>query len=358
MTGRRDVRVAGRRDVRVTGQRDVRVAGQQDVRDGGLRRELVVLAALVGVCLVLAVVALSVGEIALSPGEIVGALVGRADRVTSFVITELRGPRLLAAVLVGASLGVGGAIVQSVVRNPIASPDVIGITAGASASGLTAITLFAASGLALFGVVVAGALLVAVVMIGLSWRRGIGGNRLVLVGIGVAALAVSITGWMLTRGDVQDAAVALLWLTGSLNNVDGTVLGILGVAFVVLFVLALLQSSRLGVLAFGDDLAASLGLPPNRAKLLLVLTAVCLTAGAVAAAGPVSFVALMSAPIARRLVGRGRVALAASAAVGAAVVEASDLIAQFAVPGVQFPVGVVTGIVGAPYLLWLIARQR
>ncbi|WP_258370077.1 MULTISPECIES: iron chelate uptake ABC transporter family permease subunit [unclassified Curtobacterium] len=326
--------------------------------DAGLRRELLVLAGALVLVVVLAVAALGLGEIAISPGAVLAALVGRADRVTDFVITELRGPRLLAAVLVGASLGTAGGIVQSVVRNPIASPDVIGITSGASASGITAIALFAASGLTLFSVVVVGAVLVTVVIAALSWRGGIGDNRLVLVGVGVAAIAVSVTGWMLTRGNVQDAAVALVWLTGSLNAVDPTVLAVLAVAFVVLFVLALLQSPRLGVLTLGDDVAASLGLPPDRAKVLLVLTAVGLSASAVAAAGPVSFVALMAAPIARRLVGRGRVAVAPAAAVGAVIVQASDLVAQFAIPGVAVPVGVVTGIVGAPYLLWLIARGR
>ena len=306
----------------------------------------------------LAAVSLSVGEIPLSPGEILGALVGRADTVANFVITELRGPRLLAAVLVGASLGTAGGIVQSVVRNPIASPDVVGITAGASASGITAIVVFGATGAVLFTSVVVGAVVVALLVGVLAWRGGLAANRLVLVGIGVAAIATSVTGWMLTRGAVSQAAVALQWLTGDIAAVDPTVLTILGVAFVVLFVLALLQVPRLGVLTLGDDLAASLGLAPNRAKTLLLLTAVGLTAAAVAAAGPVAFVALMAAPIARRLVGRGRLALAPAAAIGAAIVQASDLVAQFAIPGTALPVGVVTGIVGAPYLLWLIARSR
>jgi iron complex transport system permease protein len=339
-----------------------RGAGALRSVDGGLRRELVVLVVAVVVVAVLAGVSLTVGEIALSPGELLSAIVGRADRVTTFVLEQLRGPRLLAAVLVGASLGAAGGIVQSVVRNPIASPDVIGITAGASASGITAIALFSASGIALFGVVVGGGIVVALLVGFLAWRGGasggLSGNRLVLVGIGIAALATSLTGWMLTRGDVQDTAVALLWLTGSINNVDDTVLGFLLVAFVVLFVLALVQSRRLDVLTLGDEVAASLGLAPNPAKVWLLLTAVGLTAAAVATAGPVSFVALMAAPIARRLVGRGRVSLAPAAAVGAAIVEASDLVAQFVIPGVQLPVGVVTGVVGAPYLLWLIARAR
>ncbi|UBQ03754.1 FecCD family ABC transporter permease [Curtobacterium sp. TXMA1] len=323
-----------------------------------LRRELVVLGAVLVLLVALVLVGLGVGEIPLTPLQVAGALVGHGDTVSDFVIGQLRGPRVAGALLVGAALGAAGGIVQSVVRNPIASPDVIGITSGASASGLTAIVLFGASGGVLFGSVVVGAVLVSVVIAALSWRRGITGNRVVLVGIGVAAICLSITGWMLTAGTVQQAGTALLWLSGSLNAVDRTLVGILAVAVVVLLAAALAQSRRLTVLALGDEVAAALGLRPDRAKVLLLLTAVGLTAGAVATAGPVAFVALMAAPIARRLVGNGRVALGVVAAVGAVVTLASDLVAQFAIPGNALPVGVVTGVVGAPYLLWLLARGR
>ncbi|MCY1694941.1 FecCD family ABC transporter permease [Curtobacterium sp. SL109] len=324
----------------------------------GARRELVVLGVVVVVLVGLVLVGLGVGDIPLAPGQVVAALVGHGDTVSDFVIGQLRGPRVSAALLVGASLGVAGGIVQSVVRNPIASPDVIGITSGASASGLTAIVLFGVSGVGLFWTVLVGALVVSVLIAGLAWRRGITGNRVVLVGIGVAAMSVSVSGWMLTSGTVQQAGTALLWLSGSLNAVDPGIVGVLAVAFVVLVVAALVQSPRLTVLTLGDEVASSLGLRPNRAKVLLLLTAVCLTAAAVATAGPVSFVALMAAPIARRLVGGGRVALGPAAAVGAVIVLASDLVAQFALPGTTLPVGVVTGVVGAPYLLWLLARSR
>ena len=324
----------------------------------GARRELVVLGAVVVVLVALVLVGLGVGDIPLAPGQVVAALVGHGDTVSDFVIGQLRGPRVAAALLVGASLGVAGGIVQSVVRNPIASPDVIGITSGASASGLTAIVLFGVSGVGLFWTVLVGALVVSVLIAGLAWRRGITGNRVVLVGFGVAAMSVSVSGWMLTSGTVQQAGTALLWLSGSLNAVDPGIVGVLAVAFVVLGVAALVQSPRLTVLTLGDEVASSLGLRPNRAKVLLLLTAVCLTAAAVATAGPVSFVALMAAPIARRLVGGGRVALGPAAAVGAVIVLASDLVAQFALPGTTLPVGVVTGVVGAPYLLWLLARSR
>lgn len=323
-----------------------------------LRRELAVLGAVLVLLVALVLVGLGVGEIPLSPLQVAGALVGHGDTVSDFVVGQLRGPRVAGAVLVGAALGAAGGIVQSVVRNPIASPDVIGITSGASASGLTAIVLFGASGGVLFGSVVVGAVLVSVVIAALSWRRGITGNRVVLVGIGVAAICLSTTGWMLTAGTVQQAGTALLWLSGSLNAVDRTLVGILAVAVVVLLAAALVQSRRLTVLALGDEVAAALGLRPDRAKVLLLLTAVGLTAGAVATAGPVAFVALMAAPIARRLVGNGRVALGVVAAVGAVVTLASDLLAQFAIPGNALPVGVVTGVVGAPYLLWLLARGR
>lgn len=323
-----------------------------------LRREVTVVGAVLLLLVALALVGLGVGEIPLSPLQVAGALVGHGDTVSDFVVGQLRGPRVAGAVLVGAALGAAGGIVQSVVRNPIASPDVIGITSGASASGLTAIVVFGASGGLLFGSVLVGAVLVSVVIAALSWRRGITGNRVVLVGIGVAAICLSVTGWMLTAGTVQQAGTALLWLSGSLNAVDRTLVGVLGVAVVVLLAATLVQSRRLTVLALGDEVAAALGLRPDRAKVLLLLTAVGLTAGAVATAGPVAFVALMAAPIARRLVGNGRVALGAVAAVGAVITLASDLLAQFAIPGNALPVGVVTGVVGAPYLLWLLARGR
>lgn len=328
------------------------------VRPTAVRREFVVLGVVLVLLVALVLVGLGVGEIPLSPVQVAGALVGHGDTVSDFVIGQLRGPRVFGAILVGASLAVAGGIVQSVVRNPIASPDVIGITAGASASGLTAIVLFGASGGTLFSVVLVGALVVSLVIAGLAWRRGITGNRVVLVGIGVAAICLSITGWMLTSGTVTQAGTALLWLSGSLNAVDRNLVGVLAIAFVVLMALALLQSPRLTVLTLGDEVASGLGLRPNRAKVLLLLTAVCLTAAAVATAGPVSFVALMAAPIGRRLVGGGRVALGPTAAVGAAITLASDLIAQFAIPGNALPVGVVTGVIGAPYLLWLLARGR
>ncbi|MGL3200439.1 MULTISPECIES: iron chelate uptake ABC transporter family permease subunit, partial [Curtobacterium] len=248
----------------------------------GARRELLVLGVLLVALVALVLTGLGVGEIPLSPAQVAAAALGHGDAIADFVIGQLRGPRVFGAVFVGAALGVAGAIVQSVVRNPIASPDVIGVTSGASAAGITAIVLFGASGIVLFGTVLVGAVVVSLVIAALSWQRGITGNRVVLVGIGVAAICLAVTGWMLTSGTVTQAGTALLWLSGSLNAVDRNLVGVLGTAFVVLMALALVQSPRLTVLALGDEVASALGLRPDRAKVLLLLTAVALTAGAVA----------------------------------------------------------------------------
>lgn len=332
-------------------------AVRADRRHGRSRalRVSIVLAVLV---LLVAAVSLTLGAVAVSPADVLAALVGRADRLTSFVILELRLPRLVAGALVGACLGLSGALIQSVARNPLASPDIIGITAAASATGSVALIWFGLTGLALSGIVLAGTLFAAAAIYLLAWRRGVSGYRFVLVGIGIAAFCAGIVSYVLTRADLSDVQQALVWITGSLNSVDPTSLLVLGIGTVLLVPCALLIGRPLGALSLGDDLAAGLGVRPERTRLLVVAVAVALAALAVAVAGPVSFVAFLAAPIARRLLGRGSLALIPSALLGALILVVSDIVAQFALPGVVLPVGVVTGIVGAPYLLWLLARTN
>jgi iron complex transport system permease protein len=331
------------------------IAADRRRRAGRALRVAVVLAVLV---VLVGAVSLTLGAAGLTPADVLAALVGRADRLTSFVILQLRLPRLVAAALVGACLGLSGALVQSVARNPLASPDIIGITAAASASGAVALVWFGITGLALSGIVLAGTLVAAALIYLLAWRRGVSGYRFVLVGIGVAAVCTGFVSYVLTTADLTDVQQALVWITGSLNNVDTTALVVLAVGAVVLVPCALLLGRPLAALGLGDDLAAGVGVRTERTRLLVVAVAVALAAVAVSVAGPVSFVAFLAAPIARRLVGRGSLALVPSALVGALVLVVSDIVAQFAVPGVVFPVGVVTGIVGAPYLLWLLTRTN
>ena len=322
------------------------------------RRVTLVGCALFALTALLFVVALLLGEAGLSPAEVLEAFTGRADRVTAFVVLQLRLPRAIAAALVGVCLGVSGAVFQSVVRNPLASPDIVGVTAGAGTAGVAGVLVFGVSGLALSITVVAGGMLTAVVVAALTWRRGIHGMRLVLIGVGAAALATALTSYLLTRVDVRDAHVAYTWLVGSLNGTDWPIVWVLiALAFVVLVMLGA-QRRSLRVLELGDATAAALGFRVERARIGVLLTAVVLAAVAVGTSGPIGFVALMAPQIARRLVGRTSLSLVASAAVGAALVSASDLIAQYLVPTISFPVGVVTGVIGAPYLAWLLAGSR
>lgn len=341
-----------------TGTTGTAGAVSRRLRHRHARRTATVVGGLVLLLAALATVALLLGDAALTPAEVGSALVGQAEPVVRFVVVELRLPRLLTAVVVGLCLGASGAVFQSVVRNPLASPDIVGITASAGATGVVGVVLLGLSGAALSGTVLAGALVAALLVYALAWRQGVQGYRLVLVGIGVAAFATAATSYVLTRADVRDAQVAYAWLTGSLNGAAWGPFVTLAASAVVLLALLAAQTRALRALELGDDAAAGLGTRAERARLLLVLTAVALAAVAVAASGPIAFVALMAAPIARRLVGATGVTLTASALVGAAILSASDLVAQFAVPGTSYPVGVVTGLVGAPYLVWLLARTN
>ncbi|WP_349627212.1 iron chelate uptake ABC transporter family permease subunit [Leifsonia sp. C5G2] len=327
-------------------------------RRHGRRRALRVSLVLSVLLIAVGAVSLTLGAAGVAPADVLAALVGRADRLTSFVILELRLPRLVAGALVGACLGMSGALIQSMARNPLASPDIIGITAAASATGSIALVWFGLTGLALSGVVLTGTLAAAALIYLLAWRRGVSGYRFVLIGIGIAAFCGGIVSYVLTRADITDVQQALVWLTGSLNSVDPAALAVLAVGTVVLLPSALAVGRPLGTLSLGDDLAAGLGVRPERTRLLVVAVAVALAAIAVALAGPVSFVAFLAAPIARGLLGRGSLALVPSALLGALILVVSDIAAQFAIPGVSLPVGVVTGIVGAPYLLWLLARTN
>lgn len=322
------------------------------------RRTAAVCAALAIAVLALFVTALLLGDAGLSPAEVLSAVTGRADRITAYVVLELRLPRALAAALVGACLGVSGAVFQSVVRNPLASPDIVGITAGAGFAGVLAVLVFHASGLALSFAAIAGGLLAALTVAVLTWRRGIHGLRLVLVGIGVAALATALTSYLLTSVDVRDAAVAYTWLVGSLGGSSWPIVSITLVLAALGFAALASQARALRALELGDATAAGLGFRVERSRVAVLLIAVMLSAVAVGAGGPIAFVALMAPQIARRLVGRTSVSLVASAATGAALVSAADLLAQYLVPGISFPVGVVTGIIGAPYLAWLLARSN
>ena len=246
---------------------------------------------------------------------------------------------------------------QTLARNPLASPDFIGITSGASLAAVFGIVVLHASGNAIVAASFLGALASAAAIYLLAWKRGLSSYRLVLVGIGVAAAVDAGTAYLLTKARIYDVQSAVVWLTGSLNGRTWSDVKPLALGMLVLVPATLALGSALRLLMLGDDTAAGLGLRVERSRLLIVLVAVTLTALATSAAGPIEFVALLAAPIARRLVG-SPLALVPAALVGAVLVLAADVAARQALPTTNLPVGVVTGIIGAPYLLWLLARSN
>lgn len=320
------------------------------------RRRLVVTA------LVLAVVAalllsLCLGERWNTPAEVVRALLGEQLPGVSFNVTVLRLPRALTGLLAGLAFGMGGVVFQTMLRNPLASPDIIGITAGSSATAVIGITLFGMSGATLSVLAVVGGIVVAGLIYALSWRRGVQGARLVLTGIAVGAMLDSVISYAMTRTQIYYAQEALRWLTGSLNSAFWDGVGPLALATAVLVPVLLVLSRRLEALQLGDDTAAGLGVRPDRARLALLVVAVALIAVATAATGPIAFVAFLSGPIAHRLTRGTGSPLVPAALVGALLVLLGDVIGQHLLVA-RFPVGVVTGVLGAPYLLWLLARTN
>lgn len=310
---------------------------------------------LAAACFLACCVSLSLGEVDIPLTDVVATLFGAGDGGTAYIVTELRLPRVLVAVLAGVAFGLSGTIFQTLMRNPLASPDFIGVTAGASAAAVLALLVFGLRGFPVSVAAFAGALATAVTIYVLAWRRGVTGYRLVLVGVAMTAMLTSVVSFGLTRADVYDARDALVWLTGSLNAKSWDTVGTLGVSVAVLVPLALFAGRWLAALEVGDDTARGLGVPVERSRLGLMVLATGLAAVATAAVGPLAFVSFVSGPIARRLTGESGLALVPAALVGALVLTASDLVAQHAIPDVQFPVGVVTAVIGTPYLLWLLA---
>jgi iron complex transport system permease protein len=324
---------------------------------------------LVGAVLVLALLATALGTRWLPISDVVAGLAGRADRAVNLTVRDFRLPRVLVAILVGMALGAAGALTQSLTRNPLASPDVLGVVNGASA-GAVAVMLAAggstvgaggaSAALSRVGVpigAVAGALLSAALVLGLT-ARCFGAlpavHRVVLVGVVCNAVFLGLVQWGLTVGEVDQAAKAAVFLAGSLHGRGWEHVTAVALAVVVLLPLAMLLRRPLEALQLGEDSAAVLGVPVARVRLALFVIAFALAGTAVAAAGAISFVALLAPQVARRFTpGTG---LLTPALIGASLLLAADLLARHVVPGTELPAGAVTALVGAPALLVLLLR--
>jgi iron complex transport system permease protein len=340
------------------GEKEGQRAGEDVVRSlrrGRGRRTSIVVAVLLALAVAIAAASLCVGAVTIGVPQVVLALLGLGESGDRFVVLQLRAPRLVLGILTAAAFATAGALFQSVLRNPLASPDIIGVSGGASFAAVFAILVLGWSGLAVSALAFVGALAVSAVIYALASRGGLSGFRFVLVGVAVAFMVSAALNFLLTRADVKDARVAIVWLVGSLGSARWGEIATIAVALAVLLPLTAVAAPRVRILQLGDDSATGLGVPAGRARLVLIALAVALVAVATAAVGPIAFVAFVSAPIARRLVGTGGIALLPSALVGIVIVTGSDFVAQHLLGGVHVPAGVVTGVVGAPYLLWLLS---
>ncbi|MGW5354056.1 FecCD family ABC transporter permease [Streptomyces sp. NPDC004031] len=301
---------------------------------------------------------LALGDYPVSLPDVVKALFGAGDPGTLTVVRDLRLPRALVGLLVGVAFGVSGAVFQTMTRNPLASPDMIGLTEGAGTAVVAALVLGWTGGLGLSTLGLLGALATALLVYALAWKGGATGYRIILVGIGVSWICTSATDFLVARGNRFEAQEAMGWLVGNLNGRTWGQVDSLAVALAVLLPVTLGMGRWMRTLQLGDDVAAGLGTPVQRVRLALLLAAVGLVAFGTAAAGPVAFVALACPQIAQRLAGTSAPPPLVSGLTGASVVLGSDLLAREAIHGTELPVGIVTGALGAPVLLWLLIRAN
>ncbi|MGE3621732.1 MAG: FecCD family ABC transporter permease [Acidimicrobiia bacterium] len=323
------------------------------------RRAGAVYVGLVLVAVAIAAYAMVLGDYGISIDQVVAALRGRAeDRLTQYFVSEVRLPRTVTGALVGAALGTSGAIFQTISGNPLGSPDVIGLTTGAATGALLQIIVLGGDTRAVALAAVVGGLLTAVLVYGLTWRGGISGLRLVLVGVGVGAFLAAVNALLVVKAPLEEAQTASQWLAGSLNGTLWPEATAVAVALAVLLPVAWSQLRALGQLPLGDVTAIALGVRVERTRFVLILVGVALMAVATAATGPIAFVALAAPHLVRRLTGTAGVALVGSGLMGAVLVLASDIVARRLFAPNELAVGVVTGSLGGLYLVFLLAVER
>jgi len=321
------------------------------------RKRNLVIGLLLVILVALFLLTLMLGQSFTPPKDVVRVLLGENVQGASFTVGKLRLPRAVLSVLAGLSFGLGGVAFQLMLRNSLASPDIIGISSGASAAAVFAIVVLSLNGpiVSIFAVVAG--LAVALAVYGLSFRNGVAGTRLILVGIGVSAMLESVIAYILSNAPAWSLQAAMRWLTGSVNGARLDQMFPLLVALVVFGGLLLGRSRDLEALRLGDDSAAALGTNVGRTRIVIIIAAVGMIAFATAVSGPIAFVAFLSGPIAARVIGNNGSLLVPSALIGAILVLAGDYCGQFLLPG-RYPVGVVTGVLGAPYLIYLIIRAN
>lgn len=332
------------------------------VRRGGIAlrwrlRTLVVCSALGLLLLGVTAMALALGDYPLSLAQVWAALVNDPEAgFARTVVAEWRAPRAVAAAIFGAALGVSGAVFQSLTRNPLASPDIIGFSAGSYTGALIVIILVHGTAIQLAGGAIVGGMVTAALVYLFAWRRGVQGFRLIIVGIAVSAMLTSFNTWLMLTADLEVAMSAAAWGAGSLAGMGWEQVAVGGTAIALLLAVVGFVAPGLRQLELGDDAARATGARAEPIRLATVAIGVALIAVVTATAGPISFIALAAPQIARRVARTAGVTLVPAALVGALLLAGADVVAQHLLP-VALPVGVVSMVVGGSYFVWLIVRE-
>lgn len=313
---------------------------------------------LVAILVLFGLYALTLGETELRFVDVWSALTGTADTGTTRIVLDWRLPRIVIAVLGGAALGVSGAIFQSMTRNPLGSPDIIGFNTGAYTGALLVTLAVTSSSVSVTTGALVGGLVTAALVYALAFKGGLLGFRLIVVGIAVSAMLNALNAWILVAANSEAAVSASIWGQGSLNGVRWPQVMPVLWSLVILLPLCLLMVRRLDLLELGDEYGTMLGLSPERTRLVLLALGVGLISIITAIVGPITFVALAAPQIARRLVDAPGPQLIPAALVASVLLLVSDVIAQRIIAPSQLPVGIVTACLGGIYLIWIMSRAR
>ncbi|MFQ7518961.1 MAG: FecCD family ABC transporter permease [Clostridium sp.] len=316
-------------------------------------RAVIANVSLIAIVLCICIMMLLYGNTNYSLDVVIRVLRGENIQGATFAIATLRLPRMLSGLLVGIAFGIAGNTFQTMLRNPLASPDIIGVTSGSSVAAVFCILVLGLSGPAVSIISVISGLLVSMLIYLLSKDISFSGSRLILIGIGIQAMLQAAISFLLLKASQYDVPGAMRWLSGSLNGMTMKGIPTLFIVVMVFGIISLLFTKYLQVLELGDEFATTLGIRLNLVRIILILSAVFLIAFATSTTGPIAFVAFLAGPIASKIVGRGSSNVLASGLVGALLVLSSDMIGQY-VFSTRFPVGVITGILGAPYMLFLL----
>ncbi|MGG7620062.1 FecCD family ABC transporter permease [Bacillus coreaensis] len=330
------------------------------------RKASFVMLCLLLVTMVVFIISTGLGDMKINPVTVVSVFFGGGTEMEKLVVQSFRLPRIIVALVVGMSLAVAGGILQGMIRNPLASPDILGITGGASTAVVLFLAIFSNDSNALtvsiqwmplaafIGSAVAG-LLVYI----FAWKNGVSPVRLVLIGIGLSALFQALTTMMMLLGPIYRASQANIWITGTVHGSTWTNVFTIVPWALTLMLVAFFMARKVNVLGLGDDVATSVGTSVQKLRFMLLLISTALIGSSVAFAGGIGFVGLMAPHMARRLVGSVYGALLpVSALIGAILVMVADLIGRTMFSPLEIPAGVFTAGIGAPYFIYLLFKTR